>query len=170
MAKFGIMEIFIAIIHSSKKEIPASVSVEGESPRFFDVNNGVKKGCVLAPILFSIMFTGMLKINFQDKMDCIPVDNRTDGSGLFKIARPKAKTKVFQALLWDLIFADDLNADSQKAEQRTMDKLLEAYNAFGLTISIKKTEVQHQPASGPIQDPPANMVEGQALQNVNKFV
>ena len=85
MAKFGIPEKFIAIIRSFHDEMQASVSVEGESSSAFQVTNGVKQGCVLAPTLFSIMFTGMLRIAFQDNTDCIAVDWRTDGGGLFNL-------------------------------------------------------------------------------------
>ena len=175
MAKFGIPEKFIAIIRSFHDEMQASVSVEGESSSAFQVSNGVKQGCVLAPTLFSIMFTGMLRIAFQDNTDCIAVDWRTDGGGLFRLPRLNAKTKVCQAYLRDFLFADDcgLNANSQEAMQRTMDKLSEACDAFGLTISIKKTEVLHQPAPGSHtdnQEPPTIMVKGQALQTVNKFI
>ena len=175
MAKFGIPDKFIAIIRSFHEGMQASVSVDGESSSSFQVNNGVKQGCVLAPTLFSIMFTGMLKIAFQDNTDCIAVDWRTDGGGLFNLARLNAQTKVCQAFLRDFLFADDcdLNADSQEAAQRTMDKLSEACDAFGLTISIKKTEVLHQPAPGSQinnQVPPTIMVKGQALKTVNKFV
>ena len=174
MAKFGIPDKFIAIIRSFHEGMQASVSVDGESSSSFQVNNGVKQGCVLAPTLFSIMFTGMLKIAFQDNTDCIVVDWRTDGGGLFNLDRLKARTRVCQAFLRDFLFADDcgLNTGSHEAMQRTMDKFSEACDAFGLTISIKKTEVLHQPAPGSQsdQEPPAIMVKGQALRTVNKFV
>ena len=174
MAKFGIPDKFIAIIRSFHEGMQASVSVEGESSNSFGVNNGVKQGCVLAPTLFSIMFTGMLKITFQDNTDCISIEWRTDGGCLFNLQRLKARTLVCQAFLRDFLFADDcgLNADSQEAMQRTMDKLSEACDAFGLTISIKKTEVLYQPVPGSQidQEPPAIMVKGQALRTVNKFI
>ena len=174
MAKFGIPDKFIGIVRSFHEGMQASVSVDGESSNSFEVTNGVKQGCVLAPTLFSIMFTGMLKIAFQDNTDSIAVDWRTDGGGLFKLSRLKAETKVFHAYLRDFLFADDcrLNADSQEAMQRTMDKFSEACDAFGLTISIKKTEVLHQPAPGSHSDqnPPIITVNGQALTTVNKFI
>jgi len=77
----------------------ASVAVDGESANSFEVTNEVKQGCVLAPTLFSIMFTGMLKIPFQDNTNSTAVDWRTDGGGLFKLSRLKAETKVFHAYL-----------------------------------------------------------------------
>ena len=175
MAKFGIPDKFTAIIRSFHEGMQASVSVEGESSTAFEVSNGVKQGCVLAPTLFSIMFSGMLKIAFQDDIDSIAVDWRTDGGGLFNLARLRAETKVHHDFVRDFLFADDcaLNAESKDAMQRSMDKLSEACDAFGLTISIKKTEVLHQPAPKSIQgnstEPPTITVKGQTLQTVKKF-
>tara|TARA_B110001454_G_scaffold15635_1_gene14033 strand:+ start:278 stop:3463 length:3186 start_codon:yes stop_codon:yes gene_type:complete len=178
MAKFGIPDKFIAIIRSFHEGMQASVSVEGEASNSFQVSNGVKQGCVLAPTLFSIMFSGMLKIAFQDNTDAIAIDWRTDGGGLFTLARLRAETRVHHDFVRDFLFADDcaLNADSKEAMQRSMDKLSKACDAFGLTISIKKTEVLHQPA--PTQDrdkqneaqgPPSITVKEQELQTVKKF-
>ena len=50
----------------------------------------------------------------------------------------------------DFLFANDraLNAGSEADMQPSVDKFSDAYNDFGLTISIKKTEVMHQPAPG----------------------
>ena len=173
MAKFGIPDKFIAIIRSFHEGMQASVSVEGETSRAFQVSNGVKQGCVLAPTLFSIMFSGMLKIAFQDDSDAIAIDWRTDGGGLFQLSRLRAETKVHHDFVRDFLFADDcaLNADSKEAMQRSMDKLSAACDAFGLTISIKKTEVLHQPAqkTNQVQETPAITVKGQTLQTVKKF-
>ena len=173
MAKFGITEKFTRIVRSFHEGMQASVSVEGEASRAFQVSNGVKQGCVLAPTLFSIMFSGMLMIAFQDDIDSIAVDWRTDGGGLFNLARLRAETKVHHDFVRDFLFADDcaLNADSKDAMQRSMDKLSAACDAFGLTISIKKTEVLHQPAQNTNrpQETPAITVNGQTLQTVSKF-
>ena len=39
----------------------------------FPVTNGVKQGCVLAPALFSMMFSAMLTAAFQDGENGIPI-------------------------------------------------------------------------------------------------
>ena len=51
----------------------ASVSIDGDVSESFEVTNGVKQGCVLAPTLFSIMFSGMLENAFPDDEDSIPI-------------------------------------------------------------------------------------------------
>ena len=71
----------------------------------------------------------------------------------------------------DLLFADDcaLNAGSEPEMQQSMDKLSSACNAFGLTISTKKTEVMFQPAPSKDYIEPTITVNGEALKVVDNF-
>ena len=57
------------------------------------VTNGVKKGCVLASTLFSMMFSAMLTDAFQDCDKGIPIRYRVDGK-LFSLRRLQTKSKV----------------------------------------------------------------------------
>ena len=52
----------------------------------FPVTNGVKQGCVLAPTLFSMMFSAMLTAAFQDSDNGIPIRCRIDGK-LFNLRK-----------------------------------------------------------------------------------
>ena len=122
----------------------AQVLNNGESYTPFPVTNGVKQGCVLAPTLFSMMFTAMLTDAFQDSDSGINIRNRTDGK-LFNLWHLQAKTKVHFDKLRDFLFADDcaLNADSPEDMQNSMDLFSIACTKFGFTISTKKTEVMY---------------------------
>ena len=53
--------------------------------------------------------------------------------------------------------------------QETVDKLSNACDSFGLTISTKKTEVLHQPAPGKPYIEPNIKVNGERLKSVDKF-
>ena len=53
--------------------------------------------------------------------------------------------------------------------QQSMEKFSSACNAFGLTISTKKTEVMYQPAPSKDYTKPTITVNGEALKTVNKF-
>ena len=66
----------------------ARVQNDGEFSEPFEVTNGVKQGCVLAPTLFSMMFSAMLMDAFQDSDTGFPIRYRFDGNRL------QAKTKV----------------------------------------------------------------------------
>ena len=50
--KIGYPDLFVHLIASLHKDMKASVSLNGELSKPFDVQNGVKQGCVLAPSLF----------------------------------------------------------------------------------------------------------------------
>ena len=53
--------------------------------------------------------------------------------------------------------------------QHRVDKLSDACNNFGLTISTKKTELMHQPAPGKSYIEPNISINGQRLNVVEKF-
>ena len=77
--------------------------------------NGVKQGCVLAPTLFSTVFSTMLTSAFHDCQVGLPVRYRTNG-GLFNLRRLKVVPKVKETVIRDLLFANDcaLNASTEQ--------------------------------------------------------
>ena len=72
----------------------------------FHISNGVKQGCVLAPTLFSIFFSIMLREAKEDLPDGIYIRFRIDGS-LFNLRRLLVRTKTIEELITELLFADD---------------------------------------------------------------
>ena len=170
MSKFGCPERFINIVKQLHEGMMARVQDNGETSEAFPVTNGVKQGCVLAPTLFSIMFSAMLNDAFRDSNLGISLTYRTDGS-IFNIRRLQAKTKVSVTTINDLLFADDcaLNTNSEHSMQETVDKFSNACDSFGLTISTKKTEVLHQPAPGKPYVEPNIQVNGERLKAVDRF-
>ena len=67
-----------------------------------------------------------------------------------EVRRLQAKTKVQTDVLDELLYADvmDKNASSEAKMQRSMDQVSQSCDDYDLTISSKKTEVEHQPAPG----------------------
>ena len=170
MAKYGCPRKFIAIVRQLHDGMLARVQDNGETSDPFHVSNGVKQGCVLAPTLFSLMFSAMLTDAFSDADVGIGIKYRTNGS-VFNLRRLQAKTKVSTENINDFLFADDcaLNAATEADMQRSVDKFSEACNNFGLTISTKKTEVLHQPAPGKPYVESNITINGQRLNVVAKF-
>ena len=152
LKKLGIPDNLLNVIISFHDGMRASVVSNGESSDPFNVTNGTKQGCVMAPVLFALFFSVMLKYAFADVDSGVELKFRTSG-GLFNQQRFKAKTLLRQAIIRDLLFADDaaLCATSREKVQLLVDKFSAACKAFGLTISIKKTEVIHQPRPTPKQ-------------------
>ena len=171
MAKFGCSAKFITMIQQFHDGMNERVQDDGEYSQPFPVTNGVKQGCMLAPTLFSMMFSAMLSDAFRDGDIGVCFRYRTDGK-LFNPRRLQAKTKVLEDTARDFLFADDcaLNASTQSDMQGSMDLFSKACDDFGLTISTKKTEVLHQPAPAAPYIEPHITVNGQRLAVADKFV
>ena len=70
---------------------------------------------------------------------------RSDGK-LFNLSRLRARTKVQLKCIRDFLFADDAAIVAHSAEnlQQLMNRFSKACQDFGLTISLKKTQVMGQ--------------------------
>ena len=105
--RFGCPTKFIAMVRQFHDGMLARVQNDGEFTDPFPVTNGVKQGCVLAPTLFSMMFSAMLTAAFQDGDNSIPIRYSFDGK-LFNLGRLQAKSKVKTEVLDGFLFADDM--------------------------------------------------------------
>ena len=83
---------FIAMVRQFYDGILARVQNDNEFSDPFPVTNGVKQGCVLAPTLFSMMFSAMLRDDFYDG-DNMPIRYRFDEK-LFSLRMLQTKSKV----------------------------------------------------------------------------
>ena len=148
----------------------ARIIENGDVSDPFPVMNGVKQGSVLAPTIFSLLFAEMLSAALAKTNASTMIRCRTDAR-FFDLRRLKANTKVQEALVRDFLFADDyaVPAHSKEDPQCLADCFSTAIKAFGLTISIKKTEVLCQAAPGTTQPEPSIMIDGAALKNVENF-
>ena len=172
MGEYGCPVKFIHMVRQFHDGMKAHVLDNGDTSAPFPVTNGVKQGCVLAPTLFSMVFSAMLadSNSNNEEENAIQIRYRTDGS-LFNLRRLQAKTKVKETSVSDFLFADDaaLNAASEAKMQRNMDHFSEACNDFGLTISTKKTEVMYQPAPQKAYSEPTIRVGNETLKVTDRF-
>ncbi|BHF85940.1 hypothetical protein SprV_1002911600 [Sparganum proliferum] len=65
--KLGCPERFIEVVRQLHDGMMARVTDNGAVSEAFVVTNGVKQGCVLAPTLFSFMFSAMLMDAYRDE-------------------------------------------------------------------------------------------------------
>ena len=138
LLKMGCPHDFVAIIRSIHDGMRAMVFENGELSPSFDVANGTKQGCILAPLLFIIFFLMMLLIAFKDCKTGIPIHYRTDGD-VIDARRLQAKTKVKLAILHGLLFADDcaLVSHTLAGAQLLLSRFVGTARCFGLTVSLK---------------------------------
>ena len=87
------MKKAIAMVRQFHDSMQARVQNDGEYSEAFQVTNGVKQACVMAPTLFSMMSSAMLKDAFQDGDAGFPIRYHFDGK-LLNLRRLQAKSKV----------------------------------------------------------------------------
>ena len=106
LEKLGIPPTFLAILRDFHDGMTARVQAGGALSDPFEVNMGVKQGCVLAPVLFNIFLLAVyyLTHNALGNEAGIGVQFRLDGS-LFNLRRLQAHTKT--SLSNTLQYADD---------------------------------------------------------------
>ena len=166
LPKIGCPPKLANIIQSFHNDMKGTVLFNGNSSDPFPINNGVKQGCVLAPTLFGIFFSLVLKHAFGNSLEGVFLRTRFDGK-LFNLSRLKANTKVTELLIRDLLFADDaaVATHSEQSLQNLMKKFSDACDNFGLTISLKKTEILTQE----VETPPAIKIGDHQLSVVEQF-
>nr|VZI51856.1 unnamed protein product [Spirometra erinaceieuropaei] len=140
----GCPERFTQMVRQLHDGMMARVTDNGSVSETFEVTNGVKQGCVLAPTLFSLMFSAMLMEAYRDERPEIRIAYRTDGH-LLNQWRLNFQSRVSTATVHELLFDDvcALNTTSEEEMQRSMDLFSAACEKFGLVINTQKTVVMH---------------------------
>ena len=110
--------------------------------------------CANTAIFFSLLLNHALKYSTEG----IHLHTRSDGK-LFNLARLRAKTNVH---IRELLFADGAALTTHKEEelQQCISQFSHTCKEFGLTISIRKTEVMGQD----IPSPPSITIDNQVLE------
>nr|VZH91182.1 unnamed protein product [Spirometra erinaceieuropaei] len=141
--KFGLPERFTQVVRQLHDGMMARVTYNGAVSEAFTVTNGVKHGCVLAPTLFSLMFSAMLMDAYRDERPRIRIAYKTDGH--LNQRRMYFQSRVSTTTVHELLFADDraLNTISEEDMQRSMDLFSATCKNFGLVINTQKTVVRH---------------------------
>ncbi len=129
--RIGCPPKLLKMVTSFHDKMKGTVQYDGLYSEAFLIQSGVKQGCVLAPTLFCIFFSLLLRGVF--------IRTRSDGN-LFNLARLRANTKVRRVLIREMMFADDaaLTAHTEDALQHLISSFARACDEFGLTISLKK--------------------------------
>ena len=155
-----------SLIESFHSNMKGTVQFNGNLSEPFNMCSRVKQGCVLTPTLFGIFFTLLLGHAFGTAQEGIYLQTRSDGS-LFNLAHLKARTKVHEVLIRDMLFADDVTVMTytQRELQLLMDHFSQACKDFRLIISLKKTNVLGQD----ILAPPVITINDYELKVLHQF-
>ena len=166
LPKIGCPPKLQSMIESFHANMKGTVQFNGSSSRPFDIRSGVKQGFVLAPTLFGIFFALLLRHAFGTTPEGICLRTRLNGR-LFNLGRLRAKTKVREALITDMLFEDDaaVTTHTQHELQALMDRFSQACKDFGPTISLKKTNALGQDT----MELPAITIDDYELDVVEQF-
>ena len=167
LLKIGCPSKLFSVIRSFHTDTKATVQFDGSLSEPFTIRSGVKQGCVLAPTLFGIFFSMLLKHAFGSSTEGVYLHTRSDGN-LFKPARLKAKRKVRRITIRDMLFADDAAVveHSEQDLQALMSSFANACEDLELTISKDKTKVLSQGTT----TPPEIALDGTTIEVVQNFV
>ena len=112
----------------------------------------------------------MLHVAFKNYDKFVYLQSRSD-ENIFNLRRFNAKSKVSDILICDLLFADDCALVVHNIEdiQFIVDCFSNTVQRFGLTASLKKSKVLHQPTPGFSYTPPVVKVYDTPLRSVDKF-
>ena len=152
---------FLTILQQLHASQQGQVKLNGGLSNLFPTENGV-----IAPTLFAIFFAMMLREAKDDLQDGIYIRFRTDGC-VFNLRRLLSRSKASEQLITELLCA--LLVRTQEVLQRIVTCFANAATAFGLTISLKKTEVMSQKARRGTYHPPSININGHQLNKVDTF-
>lgn len=145
LCKLGIPSSLVKLIASFHTNMSASVRVEDTHTPHITVNNGLRQGCTMSPVLFNLFFAVVLDRWRTVMGQSCPEDefffnfNILDGN-LFH--RPASRRRASHATLPDLEFADDamLITLSRRSAQLAVTTFSSVASSFGLTMNPLKTE------------------------------
>ena len=141
LKKLGIPDVLVCIIKSFHTNMRARVRVDGELLEEIEVNNGLRQGCTMAPILFNL-YACVVAERWLDRVQ------NEEGVGtcmLYKLDQHlfcRSTRNACEMIMRRGEFADDvvLMASTRQAAEDVIRTYVDVTRAFGLTVCLQKTK------------------------------
>ena len=167
LTRIGVPPQMIAVIRQFHDGMRACVRPnDGVCSDWFEVEQELRQGCVLSPLLFNIFFAAVLNVvlqRFSEEpailAELVHLKEPSTSMG------PEPAMDYVRRAVWGMLYADDVCIVSRSPQglAKMMEVIVEVCRAFALTVSAKKTETMCMP-------PPRTMVQIKAAGQIYKQV
>ena len=169
----------IKVIRMFRDGMRARVQLNnGDLFAWFNVCQGLRRGGVLSPLLFNVLFAAVIIVVLQRfaedpliVLDLVYLDDAPKGED--DRPREEGTLKMIRGAIWEILYADDAGvvSTSPRGLTRMVDVIVVACQEFGLPVSEKKTGAMHlssylNTASNALRFEAA----GQRYKQTNEFV
>ena len=172
LGRLGIPEGLLNLIQSFHESMQAAVRVGASTTEPFAVNNGLRQGCVMAPVLFNLYFGVVLERWAQVMQDSdhppgIPIQFSINGNLFSKPARQSTA-----AIINDIEYADDavLLAEDRPGAEKCLETFCTVASSFGLCVNAAKTKFLVAGSQVNMPDRADMNVNGDTVEHVPSFI
>ena len=141
LGKLGVPGQMIQLIRSFHEDMRASVRVDGITLEEIRVQNGLRQGCCMAPVLFNL-YTCLAVERWLERVKGVEGVGMTIKYKLDKKLFRRYTRNASEKKVTECQFADDgaLLASTRPGAEKTAREYQQASRDFGLTVSIPKTK------------------------------
>ena len=149
LTRIGVQPQMLAVIQQFHDGMRACVRPDdGVYSDWFEVEQGLRQGCVLSPLLFDIFFAAGLTVVLQRfskepaiLAELVHLKEPPTSMG------PDPATDYARRAVWGMLYADDayIVSRSSRGLAKMMEVIVEVCQAFALTVSAMETEIMCMP-------------------------
>ena len=168
----GVPPKLILLVAAFHAGMMARVRFNGEFSGDIAVNNGLRQGCSISPVLFNLYFALVLERWRAAIRHRCPEEQFQFLFNMSGRLYPRARSRSTEASCSDLEFADDagLVTTSRASAQLALELFHSVSSEFGLSVNFAKTKFIVAGVGASAGDGAALVVAGQSVQSVSSFV